>query len=937
MFTGRNPTDSEYASVAGTGTVGLRRAIRGLMTGPAFHEFLIRASNDRLLTDREHHVLDDGGGFVDYSNKVYALRSEAAASGDDTALEWWEERVQHGAGRAPLELISHVVMNDLPYTEILTANYIMANPQSAEAYGASVAYQDPNDGNEFRPAQILSYYRKGEGQEKECDTFGCLYSDPGPLATDYPHAGILNTKVFLQRYPTTATNRNRARSRWTHYHFLGLDVEKSASRTTDPAALADTDNPTMWNPACTVCHRVLDPVAGVFQNYGDEGEYRDQQGGKDSLDGFYKQGSEEIFEVQADSWANRQTFSIRTWLEPGSTMSLRHVNNNDSQGTLGRDLRLDEITVRDQSGALVERVDWDVLDTHCLYDGRYNAGSGEDDHYQWWGWECYGIPLAVASEGTYVIEAVAWADRSGDVLAKMAIGSSLYRDGDTWYRDMRKPGFEGTTAPDDANSLQWLAQRIVADQRFSEATVKFWWPAIMGSEVAEVPEDAGDADFQGRLLAATAQAAEVTRLARGFRHGFFGGAPYNLKDLLVEIVLSKWFRAESLSANDTVRAEGLRGAGANRLLTPEELAKKTLALTGFLWGRPSPANRYRDFRAGTWDSALTGGYRLFYGGIDSGGITERVRNITSVMAGVAKAHAAEVSCPVVFKEFFLLPDERRLLFRGVDRIAGPVHEFHATFDISAASRSQIELSSLEGYLAAGEKAVTLSHLNMFYEGGADRGILLDRLAIRKGGETVFEAQIEDHAPVPACGHIEQDAYHHSGGCAVSVPFEVPSDGEYRIEIWAWAERAGEDLGRLQVVVESDVETSAGARAIRDKLVDLHWELFGIETTTDSQDVEAAFRLFVDIWRGKRESARTDFFDQGDGHSISCEWPKDQMYLEGILDGSFGRVNEWGDPDWDWDRINAYFDTVDTSDSSYVARTWVVVLAYLLMDPRYLYL
>ena len=118
--------------------------------------------------------------------------------------------------------------------------------------------------------------------------FGHRVVDPGNLSTDYPHAGILNTTVFLLRYPTTPTNRNRARSRWTYYHFLGLDIEKSASRTTDPVALADTDNPTMKNPSCTVCHRVMDPVAGTFQNYGEKGEYRDQHKGLDSLDGFYK-------------------------------------------------------------------------------------------------------------------------------------------------------------------------------------------------------------------------------------------------------------------------------------------------------------------------------------------------------------------------------------------------------------------------------------------------------------------------------------------------------------------------------------------------------------------------------------------------------------------------------------------------------------------------
>ena len=244
-----------------------------------------------------------------------------------------------------------------------------------------------------------------------------------------------------------------------------MDIEKSASRTTDPVALADTDNPTLKNAACTVCHRVLDPVAGAFQNYGENGAYREALGGFDSLDGLYKEGA-----------------------------------------------------------------------------------------------------------------------------------GSPYVEGDTWYRDMRAPGFDGTAAPDAANSLQWLARRIAEDERFAEGTVKFWWPGVLGVPVAEPPEDQGDSDFAGRLLASNAQAAEVQRLAAAFREGIAGGGPYNLKDLLAEIALSPWFRAESLADADPVRVAALRDAGMERLLTPEELAWKTEALTGLHAesadnGRGRPAQR----------------------------------------------------------------------------------------------------------------------------------------------------------------------------------------------------------------------------------------------------------------------------------------------------------------------------------------------------------
>ena len=79
--------------------------------------------------------------------------------------------------------------------------------------------------------------------------------------------------AFLQRYPSTETNRNRARARWTYKFFLDVDIEKSAARTTDPVALADTNNPTMNNKNCTVCHQRMDPVAGTFQMYTNEGHY----------------------------------------------------------------------------------------------------------------------------------------------------------------------------------------------------------------------------------------------------------------------------------------------------------------------------------------------------------------------------------------------------------------------------------------------------------------------------------------------------------------------------------------------------------------------------------------------------------------------------------------------------------------------------------------
>ena len=94
IFAGRIPTEAEYESIRGATVAEFRAAIRNLMQGPEFHEFLIRASNDRLFTDREGRVISEFDTFVDYTNKRYELAVAAQASGDDSELSEWDLAVQ---------------------------------------------------------------------------------------------------------------------------------------------------------------------------------------------------------------------------------------------------------------------------------------------------------------------------------------------------------------------------------------------------------------------------------------------------------------------------------------------------------------------------------------------------------------------------------------------------------------------------------------------------------------------------------------------------------------------------------------------------------------------------------------------------------------------------------------------------------------------------
>ena len=952
VFAGRLPTEAEYAR-AERGPAGLREAVRGVMEGPGFHDFLIRAANDRLLTDK---LLSDSidvndPGFVNVSNASHQLLVE----GDQAAWAYWNQQLHFGIARAPLELVAHVVRNELPYTEVLTADYVMANPVADAAYGGGTAFDDPKDAQEFKRSRIVDYYRRDDSVVTEfTEAFGSHVIDPGNLRTDWPHAGILNTLAFLKRYPTTPTNRNRARSRWTYYHFLGLDVEKSASRTTDPAALADTNNPTMRNPACTVCHRVLDPVAGAFQNYGVEGFYRDSWEGLDSLDDQYKSGAgnQEGVPLEGRNWTERMKAVWNLAVEPGDEVAVW-----PQEGFGG--ISLDRLDAFAPSGEHVLRVEFEDFavpteryagddEVHPCAEKPHNDATGKRDHMYVWGdhvgcavW----IELDLVAGGVHRFEVVGWSHPDGDPgraengveHGKVQLALEPYRQGDTWYRDMRTPGFDGHEVADADNSLRWLARRIVADERFAEAAVKFWWPAILGAEIAAPPEDESDADFAGLLLASNAQSAETDRLARGFRRGFGGGRPFNLKDLLVEIALSRWARAESTADDDPVRLAALRDAGMERLSTPEELVAKTAAATSVELGRQlpnphtglTPPSRLRE-----------DGYRLLYGGIDSDGVTERTGDMTAVMAGVAQHHAWALSSTVILRELHLLPVQQRRLFRHVELATTPASEFGETFEIEATSWRGRETASVLGRLTAGDIVARLSYVNDYWEENLpDYNLALDRLVLRNAaGRVVATRELEDLDEVECSGkgwnEGEGREDHHVLWCdsTLEVSLTVPADGQYSVEVGVWAEYADERPAELQIVVESDVERSAGAAAMRRQLADLHRDLLGVATGPDSADVDEAFRLFVEVWRRKREARE-------DGHicwPADCRWWDDFHFFEGVDDAPLPSYTDETGWDWNHERVGEFLDN-KTADPNYVSRTWAVVLAYLMTDHRYLYL
>jgi hypothetical protein len=241
---GRLPTAEERAAVADGGEAALRAALDVFMTEDAFYERLAEIYNDVFFTDT--YLTRDGVNTLnattpDWPNVLKYFDKIDVMPADQKA------RIKYAVSREPLSLVQYVVRNDLPFTDILLAPYTVFTPDSAFLYGVDITFDDPKDPKELKPG-TLKVTRNGK-------------------ELGFPHAGVLTSPMWLNRFPTTPTNRNRHRARKVYDQFLATDVLALASQAIDPAAGSNFANPTRDAAECAKCHRVVDPIAGAFQAF----------------------------------------------------------------------------------------------------------------------------------------------------------------------------------------------------------------------------------------------------------------------------------------------------------------------------------------------------------------------------------------------------------------------------------------------------------------------------------------------------------------------------------------------------------------------------------------------------------------------------------------------------------------------------------------------
>lgn len=138
--------------------------------------------------------------------------------------------------QAPLRLVEHVVANDHPLTEIVTADYTMADGNVAKVWGLDY----DGSGPEWR----VTHWKDGR-----------------------PPAGVLDDSWLFTAHATTYSNSNRGRANEVSrsllcFDFLSREIVVDASiNLADPQQVAHA---VQTNDTCASCHHELDPLAAYF-------------------------------------------------------------------------------------------------------------------------------------------------------------------------------------------------------------------------------------------------------------------------------------------------------------------------------------------------------------------------------------------------------------------------------------------------------------------------------------------------------------------------------------------------------------------------------------------------------------------------------------------------------------------------------------------------
>ncbi len=156
-----------------------------------------------------------------------------------------ELRWERSVGEEPLRLMAHIVVEDRPWTEVVTADYTVANGILAAIWDL-----DHPGGDAWDEAR---------------------YTDGRPAA------GVLATNGLWFRYFSTTSNYNRGRVAAITRLLICEDYAARTITFTEADGLAsgdDIEDALRGSPYCMGCHAAIDPIAATLFGFWPANEYQ---------------------------------------------------------------------------------------------------------------------------------------------------------------------------------------------------------------------------------------------------------------------------------------------------------------------------------------------------------------------------------------------------------------------------------------------------------------------------------------------------------------------------------------------------------------------------------------------------------------------------------------------------------------------------------------
>ena len=188
------------------------------------------------LTDAFLQDTRFGGRVRDMWSEIYLSRSESYLISASQYGMADQAAFQQSVGEEPLQILGYIAQNDLPYTELATGDWTMANETLATIWP-------------------IDYPQGASGWQK------ARYNDGRPAA------GVLATNGMWWRYTSTDSNANRKRANAASRILLCSDYLVRPIEFDRNVNLLDEDavnDALVTNPGCANCHISLDPLASYF-------------------------------------------------------------------------------------------------------------------------------------------------------------------------------------------------------------------------------------------------------------------------------------------------------------------------------------------------------------------------------------------------------------------------------------------------------------------------------------------------------------------------------------------------------------------------------------------------------------------------------------------------------------------------------------------------